>query len=388
MTISEQILEGVTDFTLTEDVTENIVIPIGYTVRIDLNGHKIQNDVSDDKNEYTITNSGTLAIDDSAGSGEVYNAGTKQKGCIVNLKGGIVTINGGKWWTDAPRTTGAWYYIVNMGTLMTINDADVPGVAPNASTVRNGFYTDEEKAENYVEGQYPKMVINGGSFTGQLIPVKNDEGGDLVINDGTFEGPSEAVLNWNVGKIAGGTFIAPSNKYCIFSGAYTNDISEGKLDVTGGTFIGGGGIYDLTPQYAPEKADTAYNYITGGKWEVTAKQTVTAFIKPGYEATFDEDGNIIIEHEVEWTFPEGGMAGLGFMNMKRLVMKNKSVEYEEGGFEIPNKYFMPVCIVGAMAKGGLDAYYNSETKKIQFYRNGEELSGQRLYDVTIVMIGQ
>ena len=386
MTINEQIANGSGMIILSENTKENVVIPADTSIIFDLAGFRLENDTTDDANEYTITNHGTLTVMDSVGTGEVYNAGTKMKGCIVNLKGGIVNINGGKWWTDAPRTTGAWYYIVNMGVLMTINYADVPGVAPNASTIRNGFYTDEEKQENYVEGQYPKLVINDGVFTGQLIPVKNDEGGDLEINGGTFEGPSEAVLNWNIGKITGGTFKAPEDKFCIFSGAYTNDMSEGKLDVTGGTFIGGKGIRDLTPQYAPEKADTAYNYITGGKWEVTDKTTVTEFIKPGYEAEFDEDGNLIVKAEKEWTFPEGGIAGMGFMSLRRLVIHNDSVEYTTGGFELPVRGFLPLCIVGCMAKNGCDAYYNKETKKIQLFRSGVELN-ERIYDVTIVMVG-
>lgn len=386
MTINEQILSGVTEIVFTEDVSENVVVPAGKTVTIDLAGFTLSNSTEDDANEYTITNHGNLTVIDSGETGAVYNAGTKLKGCIVNLKGGIVTIKGGKWWTDAPRTTGAWYYIVNMGTLMTIDSAEVPGVAPNASTVRNGFYTTAEYEENWND-VYPRLVINGGTFTGNLIPVKNDEGGELVINGGTFSGPSECVLNWNVGKITGGTFTSPDDKYCIFSGAYTTDISEGKLDITGGTFIGGSAIYDLTPTYAPEKEDTAYNYITGGKWEVEDKDNVIANIKPGYEAEIDEDGNIVVEKEVEWTFPNGGISGMGFFRYKNVVMHNDSIEYESGGFDVPIRYFEPVCIMGCMAKGGCDAYYNKETRKIQLYRNGQELS-ERVMDVTIVMIGE
>ena len=388
MTINEQINADVSvieHIVLSTDTTENVVIPNGKNVTIDLNGHTLQNDTTGDKNEYTITNLGSLRIVDSIGGGNVYNAGTKNKGCLVNLKGGNVVIDKGRFWTDAPRTTGAWYYIVNMGQSMIINDAEVPGVAPNASTVRNGFYTDQERAENYVEGHYPALIINGGTFTGQLIPVKNDEGGYLEINGGRFEGPSESVLNWNVARITGGIFIAPDNKYVIYSGAYTTDISEGKLDISGGTFTGGSGIYDLTPQYAPDKSDTAYNYITGGKWEVANKYTVTEFIKPGYEYEMDEEGNIIIQKELEWTFPEGGSMALGMVGNSRVYVHNDSVEYEEGGFDVPVRGFTPKIVL-ATAQGGCDGYYNSKTKKIQLFRNGVEIS-ERLYDVTLLMFG-
>ena len=233
------------------------------------------------------------------------------------------------------------------------------------------------------------MEINGGTFSGQLIPVKNDNHGRLTINGGTFEGTSECVLNWNVGKINGGTFTSPSNKYCIFSGSCAGEIGcAGELDVSGGTFIGGAGILDLTPTYDPDhEYPDSYAYIVGGKWEVANKDNVMSFIKPGYEAEIDEDGNIIVEKEVEWTFPEGGTSGMGFMSKKTVIMHNDSIEYEAGGFDVPIRYFSPICIVGCMARNGCDAYYNRETKKIQLFRSGVELS-ERVYDVTIVMIGQ
>ena len=389
MTINEQIQsgEGIIEIALTEDVTENVIIPIGKTVELDLAGFRLSNYSSDDVKEYTISNYGTLVIKDSGETGTIYNDASR-KGCLVNHKGGIVTITGGSFQLNERAKTDSWYYIVNLGKLMTIENALVEGTSPNTSTVRNGFYTVQETTEDYI-GEDVSMIINGGRFVGPLIPVKNDNHGNLTINGGTFEGTSECVLNWNVGKITGGTFNSPSNKYCIFSGSCAGEEGcNGELDVTGGTFIGGAGILDLSQTYDPDhEYPDSYAYIAGGKWEVSDKANVESFIKPGYEATFDEEGNIIIEKEIEWTFPNGGIAGMGFMRYKNVVMHNDSIEYEAGGFDIPIRYFTPVCIVGCMAKKGCDAYYNKDTKKIQLYRNGVELN-ERVYDVTIVMIGQ
>lgn len=383
MTINEQIQNGATLIALTEDTTECVSIPAGFDVIIDLNGHRLSNDAS----EYTVSNFGRLTITDTVGGGSIYNDAPR-KGCLVNHKNGIAAINAGEFVLNERDGTTSWYYIVNLGTEMTINDVTVNGISPNTSAVRNGFYTAQETQDDYIDEDV-RMVINGGTIASEKIPVKNDNHGDLIINGGEFTGSSECVLNWNLGRIAGGTFNSPSGKYVIFSGSCAGEIGcAGQLDITGGTFIGGSGIYDLTETYDPEhEYPNSYSYIVGGKWEVADKENVASFIKPGYEAEFDEQGNIIVVKEIEWTFPEGGAVGMGFVGMRRLVMHNDTVEYEEGGFDLPIRGFAPVCIIGAMAEGGLDAYYNTATKKIQFYRNGNELSGQRIKDVTLIIVG-
>jgi len=147
MTINEQIIDGATQIALTEDTVENVVIPAGKQVTIDLAGFKLSND-AEAGSEYTITNFGTLTIEDSGETGTIFN-NIARKGCIVNRKGGVVKINGGTYELNERPSTDAWYYIVNIGKSMQINSAKVIGMSPNASTVRNGFYTAQETADDY-----------------------------------------------------------------------------------------------------------------------------------------------------------------------------------------------------------------------------------------------
>lgn len=74
---------------LLENVTEDIIIPTGINVTLDLNGHKITN-VSG--HTITVEKGGKLNISDSVGTGVVDNT-SHGKGAIVNS--GEVTLNGG-----------------------------------------------------------------------------------------------------------------------------------------------------------------------------------------------------------------------------------------------------------------------------------------------------
>ena len=78
--------------------------------------------------------------------------------------------------------------------------------------IANGYYdyTNTNPRNGYVSGtnhQNPSLIINGGTFAGGLNTIKNDDGAQLVINDGTFTNMSQAtVQNHHVAEIKGGTF--------------------------------------------------------------------------------------------------------------------------------------------------------------------------------------
>lgn len=372
MSIADQIYNSESvevKITLEDDVVENIIIPKGKSVTINFNGHTISN--LSETDAYTITNYGKLILN---GDGTLYNDNAK-KGCLCNYEEGVVIINGIDFELSERTKTTAWYYIVNMGASMTIHNANVQGMSPNASTIRNGYYTEENTTKNK-----PLLVINDGRYYGALIPVKNDSFGILYINGGYFESPNECVLNWNLAEINGGTFVTRDN-YTIFSGAYTDPGCDGQITINGGDFTGTKGIIlNLTPQYYPEST-TAYVRVAGGTFN---QQIPQEYWKPGYEVEQDENGKYVGRKTPEWTFPEGGPQGAvrGFL---RFIIHNNTVEYEAGGF-FPPRGFNVTCIFGAMAKGGIDAYYNKATKKIQLFRNGLEVSGV-IEDCTIVLIG-
>lgn len=372
MTISDEILSSAVGqtITLTADVSENIVVPEGKDVVLDLNGHRVTNATDD---SYTIVNEGKLRI---VGTGIIDNASAK-KGCLVNQNQGEVVIDGDITFELSERTKQtAWYYIVNIGKKMTINSGTVDGLSPNASTIRNGYYSE---VNDY--GNNPLLVINGGTFGGALIPVKNDTYGVLEINGGTFKSSNECVLNWNKCEINGGTFESTAN-YTIFSGAYTDPGTDGIISITGGTFTGASGpIKDLTERYNPTST-TAKTEVSGGTY---SKKVPEQYWADGFEMYRSNDGTYSIKKSPEWTFPEGGCQG-SMRGLSRFIIHNETVEYEAGGF-LPPRGFMVECIFGAMAKGGIDAYFNKSTGRIQLYRSGTEVTGV-IEDCTIVLIGK
>lgn len=230
--------------TLLNDVTEDIVIPAGKTVTLDLNGKKLTN-----VNNHTIINNGTLTI---TGAGTVDNV-THQKAALYNK--GTVTVNGGTF--DRSQENGktkedsgnnSWYTIKNVGT-MTINDGAIVQTAANdsalgkfSSLVSNGYFNAADYTNNKGIDQ-PSLTINGGTFRGGLNTIKNDDRANLVIENGSFSNYYQAVVqNHNIAEIKGGTFTAASDAttatYGIYNCGCAADIDTGVLTVSGGTFTG------------------------------------------------------------------------------------------------------------------------------------------------------
>lgn len=87
--ITEAINGGAMDIALGGNVTEDVTIPEGKTVTIDLAGYTLTN-----SSGHTITNYGTLTIKDSGGNGIVDNV-THARAAVYNYPGGTVTLNGG-----------------------------------------------------------------------------------------------------------------------------------------------------------------------------------------------------------------------------------------------------------------------------------------------------
>lgn len=237
-TLQEQINnapDGVeTRITLQGDVSGDLTIPTNKNIVLDLGGFTLTN-----SKEHTITNAGTLTIE---GTGTVDNQ-THQKAAIYNNEGGTVILNGGTYTrsqekgADANNSGGNSYYnIVNWGE-MTINDgAEVKSNGHYSSLIENGFYDGTGKANN------PKLTINGGTFSGGLNTVKNDDRGILEVKGGTFSNVSQAaLLNWNEAVIEGGEFKANDGAQAVVLNGHINDgMDQGKLTINGGSFAASG----------------------------------------------------------------------------------------------------------------------------------------------------
>ena len=246
-------------------------VPEGKTLTLDLNGHTLTNGVdsnvstgsevvsatANDEPKGTIINKGTLTITDNSiqstnnsncGSLGVVDNVTNGESALYNAPGGTATILKGKFSRSMEAGQGAYnsggnsfYYIDNRGT-MTIGtkdsfykDIQVVSTGSFSSLVHNGWYDGSKNTSERLS----KMIINAGYFDGGLNTIKNDDWGDLVINNGNFVNAAQVcVQNWNWAKINGGVFKSISS-YAVHnrhadSNPFPSDV--GYLEINGGSF--------------------------------------------------------------------------------------------------------------------------------------------------------
>lgn len=263
---------------LVQDTTEDVVIPAGKTVTLDLNGKKLTNVNSD---TITVNKDATLTI---AGKGTVDNV-TNGKAAVYN--NGTTTLNSGKYTrsAEADNTTSSsggnsYYNILNHGA-MTINEGvEVYSSGHFSSLVANGYYnySDTQKGDRtaYIEGvghAAPELTINDGKFSGGINTIKNDDNATLTINNGEFSNVTQAVVqNNNIATINGGTFDA-DGYHALENWKYNSNYNEGNLTVTNGKFAGSiatnaavslkisGGLYTENPsKYLADSVKDGYKY--------------------------------------------------------------------------------------------------------------------------------
>ena len=276
------------DVKLTESVTGNFVVPAGKAVTLDLNGNTITND-----GDHTITvkYGGSLTV---TGTGTVDNV-THAKAAVWNE--GTVILNGGNYTRSKENGTSAedaggnsYYVLVNHGAMTVNSGVSVTQDGQFSSLLENGYYSyaSGNPSSGYVEGtnaQYPQLTINGGVFTGGLNTIKNDDGGMLTINDGTFSNTSQAAfLNWNVATVNGGTFNSDGN--CILNGGGNPEINQGDLTINGGSFTSEKDAIAAMNNNAGYLGGVA---VAGG----TFSSDVSAYVQPGMMQ--DSDGKIVID---------------------------------------------------------------------------------------------
>ena len=173
------------------------------------------------------------------------------KTCIYN--NGTVILNDGTYirskenGQNSESSGGNSYYnILNHGE-MTINpNVEISQNGHYSSMIANGYYdyTNTNPRNGYVSGtnhQNPSLIINGGTFAGGLNTIKNDDGAQLVINDGTFTNMSQAtVQNHHVAEIKGGTFnTTGSAQYVVDNEGHNGAANDlGQMTISGGTLNG------------------------------------------------------------------------------------------------------------------------------------------------------
>ena len=217
---------SVTTIKLGANITASITIAAGKDVTLNLNGHTLTNT----DGQHTITNNGTLTI---TGTGTVDNV-SHARAAIVN--NGTATLNGGTYTrskenpeNNAEDAGGNSFYTIlsDNGAKMTINEGvTVTNVGNFSSMIRNGGTSAST------------LIINGGTFSGGLNAIKNDEAGVLTINGGDFSNTSQfVVMNWHKTTINGGSFKALSSADAVlFTAKYAENKAVGELTIKNGTF--------------------------------------------------------------------------------------------------------------------------------------------------------
>lgn len=268
---------------LNSNVTDDLVVPENTTVTLNLNGYTISN-----VSNHTINNKGTLDIN---GEGTIDNV-THGKAAINNELGATATLNGGTYTrskengsNSADNGGNSYYNIVNHGT-MTINEnVVVKQEGQFSSLLENGWYSGSQNTS----GTPSVLTINGGTFSGGLNTIKNDDYGQLTINNGTFENVSQAaLLNWNIATVNGGTFTS-DNSNVILNGKLDDTMDKGILIITGGKFVAAKDK-DVIAKMGGGNDDSLKGVtITGG----TYSSDVSQYIDSGYNVHY-VDGEYII----------------------------------------------------------------------------------------------
>ncbi len=332
-TVATSLPDAVNDvITLTEDVTLAAPFTVAQNekVTINLNGHKITNA----SGQHTIVNSGNLTIIDSSTDkkGMVDNV-SHQKAALYNNPGGIVVLNGGTFDRSqeagsSPDSSGSnsYYTIRNYGT-MTINEGvTVTQKGHFSSMITNGWYNisnPNDQSEPTEITNSPILTINGGTFTGGLNTIKNDDNGILVINGGNFGNVTQAVVqNHNIATITGGTFITTSEEgatnatYGIDNHGISAPNNYGTLTITGGSFSGAtyavwdrsasgsnvevtitGGNFEASKAIGKDTSSYGTITITGGTFKDTesgdSAPSANEYIAEGN--TLNENGQVVVD---------------------------------------------------------------------------------------------
>lgn len=269
---------------LLENVTEDINIPTGINVTLDLNGHKITN-VSG--HTITVEKGGKLNISDSVGTGVVDNT-SHGKGAIVNS--GEVTLNGGTFKRSAENGTyspygnggNSWYTIANYGTMEINTGVTVENAGGYSSMIRNGG---EATADC-------NLTIKGGNFTGGVNTVKNDSFGVLTINGGNFSNTAQyVIMNWNKAEITAGTFqTLDTASAVLFTSAFGSNANYvGELTISGGEFKHASDTQEMIVDHY-DASNKGNAVVTGGKFDADISKYIPTDYVQSADGTVEKLG--------------------------------------------------------------------------------------------------
>lgn len=285
----QKVLQEGGTYDLTCSITGNFTVTSTDHVTINLNGFTITNDPSSEGtgDTFTVNPGSSLTI---AGEGTVDNT-SHGKAAIYN--NGTVTLNGGTYTRSAENSSytdskqpdfNSYYVILNHGD-MTINEGvNIVSSGTYSSLINTGYrdYLAEDERSGYIKGkgqEYPQLTINGGTFEGGVITIKNDLNGTLEINGGNFTNSTVGnIQNAYITTIHGGNFkhnAGTNHIASVYVGGEDAPYSKGVTTINGGTFEGGTIIAEGT------EAEKASMIVNGGSFYCNFSNSSG---KSGYES--------------------------------------------------------------------------------------------------------
>lgn len=249
----KEVLQNGGTYDLTCSITGNFTVTSEKPVTINLNGFTITNDPSAEGtgDTFTVNPGSNLTI---SGEGTVDNT-SHGKAAIYN--NGTVTLNGGTYTRSAENSSytdskdpdlNSYYVILNHG-YMTINEGvNIVSSGTYSSLINTGYrdYLAEDERAGYIEGtgqEFPRLTINGGTFEGGVITIKNDLNGTLEINNGNFTNSTVGnIQNAYITTINGGNFknkAGTNHIASVYYGGADAPYSRGETTINDGTFEGG-----------------------------------------------------------------------------------------------------------------------------------------------------
>ena len=231
---------------LLANVTENVTIPAGKTITLDLNGFTLNGGTG--TANAALYNLGTITIRDSSAA---------QTGTIKRDDAGI-------------EGETSYYVIRNQGT-MTIES----GIVINNSGYRKANSTGSMVGSSLIcNGDCDEggtLTIKGGTFTqNNFIAIKNGALGVLHVTGGTITSNHSAIQNWFKADITGGEI-----KGQLWTDAWKEGESVGETKIGGDAKFSGEIVMDITGSVAPTLA------INGGNLNVTNWRITNAAANAG-----------------------------------------------------------------------------------------------------------
>ena len=246
-----------TTVTLLKDTTENVTIPTGKTITLDLNGKTLSG--GKNNNKAALLNNGTVTIKDSSAT----KTGTIKRE------------------DDADNTGTSYYVIKNLGTMTieqanVINNSGYKKTNPSGSMVGSSLICNGDREDD----QETTLTINDGVFEQQnFLAVKNGTMGILNVNGGKFTSKHSAIQNWYKADIKGGEINGQ-----LWTDAFTwgeNGYSAGVTKISGATKFTGEIVMDITLYTGITKGKIPTLEISGGEMNVTNWRITSAAANAG-----------------------------------------------------------------------------------------------------------